>query len=212
MMAQKMEIPQDEREVPIPSLMTLLRDNSKDVYGAYIAGRGEFAPRWQAVAGLVALGSAAVAPLCQALQDENGYTRRFAAEALRRIGDRRAVLPLVKALQESEVYVQRYVADALVVVGDERAAEPLYTALQNPDIAHEALLALHAVLARAAANVPTDTLHLFASLPDDGHYVEEVPDTDGGYLSWERVERWQDCRPVKALAHQELARRAQIVV
>lgn len=189
------------------ALMTLLRDSSQDVYGAHVPGRGEFAPRRQAVAGLVALGAAAVEPLCTALLDENGYTRRFAAEALRRIGDARAVPSLVSALQTSEIYVQRYVADALAVVGDERAVEPLYHALQNPDTAREALLALQAVLVRAAATVPTDTLHLVATLADDGRSVEEVPDTDGGYLSWERVERWLDYRPVKALAQQELARR-----
>lgn len=189
------------------SLMALLRDGSQDVYGAHVPGRGEFAPRRQAVAALVKLGSVAVEPLCQALQEENGYTRRFAAEALRRIGDGRAVPALVTALQTSEVYVQRYVADALAVVGDERAVEPLYTALSNPDLAREALLALQAVLGRAAANVPTDMLRLVATLADDGHYIEEVPDTDGGYLSWERVERWLDYRPVKALAQQELARR-----
>jgi hypothetical protein len=36
---------------------------------------------------------------------------------------------------------------------------------------------------------------------------EEVPNTDGDYLCWERVERWLDYRPVKALAYQELAQR-----
>lgn len=205
-MTQDTERPTQNRD-PIIALMTLLRDNSRDVYGAHVPGRGEFAPRRQAVAGLVALGAAAIEPLCAALQDANGYTRRFAAEALRRIGDVRAVPALVVALQTSEVYVQRYVADALAVVGDERAVEPLYRALQNPDVAREALLALQAVLGRAAANVPIAMLGLVATLADDGRYVEDVPDTDGGYLSWERVERWLDYRPVKALAYQELAQR-----
>ncbi|MFZ4661784.1 MAG: HEAT repeat domain-containing protein [Caldilineaceae bacterium] len=192
-------------------LLALLRDRSQDVYGAHITGRGEFAPRRQAVAGLVELGAIAVEPLCQALQDENGYTRRFAAEALRQIGDPRAVPPLVKAFQESEIYVQRYVADALAVVGDERAVEPLYGALSNPDLAREALRALQAVLTRTAATVSTALLHLVATLPDSGHYIEEVPDTDGGYLSWERVERWLDYRPIKALAQQALERRGMAV-
>ncbi|MCE7981490.1 MAG: GNAT family N-acetyltransferase [Caldilinea sp. CFX5] len=199
---------QGNQRDPIGPLMALLRDSSQDVYGAHVPGRGEFAPRRQAVAELVKLGSLAVEPLCQALQDENGYTRRFAAEALRQIGDPRAVLPLVKALQTSEVYVQRYVADALAVVGDERAVEPLYQALQNPDLAREALLALQAVVERTAATIPTAVLCLVASLPDNGHYIEEVPDTDGGYLSWERVERWLDYRAVKVLAEQELERRS----
>jgi hypothetical protein len=52
---------------------------------------------------------------------------------------------------------------------------------------------------------------LVATLPDSGHYIEEVPDTDGGYLSWERVERWLDYRPIKALAQQALERRGMAV-
>lgn len=198
---------QIENRNQITALMMLLRDNSRDVYGAHVPGRGEFAPRWQAVARLVTLGAVAIEPLCAALQDENGYTRRFAAEALRQIGDPRAVPSLVKAFQESEIYVQRYVAAALAVVGDERAVEPLYGALSNPNLAREALLALQAVLTRTAATVPTALLHLVATLPDSGHYIEEVPDTDGGYLSWERVERWLDYRPVKTLARQGFERR-----
>lgn len=196
-----------ERDEQIESLMKLLRDSSKDANGPYVAGRGEFAPRWQALAGLVTLGDAAVPPLCQALQDQDAHTRRFAAEALRRIGDARGVMPLVIALQESEVYVQRYVAGALAVLGDAQAVEPLYTALQNPDLAREALAALYAVLVRVAANTPTAVLHRVVTLPDDGWAVVEVPDTDGGYLSWNRVEQWLDYRPVKQLARQELARR-----
>jgi hypothetical protein len=41
-----------------------------------------------------------------------------------------------------------------------------------------------------------------------GAYELEVPDTDGGYLAWNQVDEWLDCRPVKQLAQQELARRS----
>lgn len=183
-------------------LMALLRDGSQDN-----PPRGEFPLRYQALTGLVALGAAAVEPLCLALQDEDGYTRRFAAAALARIGDARAVIPLVAALRTSEVYVQRYVAGALAVVGDAQAVGPLCLALGQPDIAREALHALRAVLERTAGHVPSDDLRLVASLEDDGHAVVEVPDTDGGYLSWERVEQRLDYRPIKQLARQELERR-----
>jgi HEAT repeat protein len=210
MMEHNPEDRQGEGEDQVGPLMELLRDSSKDPGGPYVPGRGEFAPRWKALAGLLKLGAAAVVPLCQALQDQNGYTRRFAAEALGKIGDARAVVPLVIALQQSEVYVQRYVAGALAALGDARAVEPLCTALRHPDVAREALLALHAVLERAAGNVSIDDLRLVASLEDDGRYVVEVPDTDGGYLSWERVEYQQDCRPVKQLAQQELGRRGLV--
>lgn len=189
--------------------MALLRDSSKDPLGPYVPGRGEFAPRWQALGELVKLGGSAVEPLCQALQDQNANTRRFAAEALSRIGDRRAVAPLLIAFQESELYAQRYLASALAALGDAQAVAPLYQALQNPDLARAALVALQAVVGREAANLPDNLLLLVASLADDGHYVAETPNTDDGYLTWERVERWLDYRPVKALAQEELARRAR---
>ena len=196
-----------EDAAPINLLMQLLRDRSKDALGPYVPGRGEFAPRWQAVAGLVKLGVAAVDPLCFALQEDDANTRRFAATALARIGDGRAVAPLVIAFQTSELYVQRYVAHALAVVGDERAVAVLFRALQQPAIARESLLALHAILARTADTVSPDLLHQVAHLADAGQAVVEEPDTDGGYLSWNRVDHWLDYRPVKALAQQALARR-----
>lgn len=194
----------------IEALMQLLSDTSKDALAPYVPGRGEFAPRWQAVAGLVALGAAAVEPLCHALQDEDANTRRFAATALARIGDRRAVAPLVIAFQTSELYVQRYVAAALTVLGDERAVDVLYHALLHPEIAHEALVALHAILVRAADTVSTDLLYQVTALPDNCHYVAEEPDTDGGYLSWNRVDHWLDCQPVKQLARQALIGRGAV--
>lgn len=190
--------------------MALLRDSSKDPLGPFAPGRGEFAPRYQALAGLVKLGAVAVPPLCHALKDSNAYTCRFAAEALAKIGDGRAVAPLITALQESELYVQRYVAGALGAVGDEQAIEPLYRALAKREIAKDAASALHAVLKRAAAATPTKMLEAIASLSDSGVYVAEVPNTDGGYLSWENEERWLDYRPVKTLARHELERRGEI--
>jgi HEAT repeat protein len=205
-MEQRAEDRQDEHQDQVGPLMALLRDGSKDH-----PVRGEFPSRYKALGGLVALGATVVEPLCLALQDQNGYTRRFAAEALARIGDRRAVVPLVIALQESEVYVQRYVAGALARVGDARAVAPLRIALGKPEIAQEALHALQAVLERTAGTVPIDDLRRVASLEDDGRAVVEVPDTDGGYLSWEQVEQWLDCRPVKQLARQELRRRGLAV-
>jgi HEAT repeat protein len=202
-----MEQTHAEQQDHLLKLMSLLKDSSKDVYGPYIPGRGEFAPRWRGMAGLVELGAVAVEPLCTALQDNNSYTRRFAAEALKRIGDPRAVAPLIVALQASDHYATRYIAEALAVLGDERAVGPLYKALQTPDIAREALAALHAVLQCAAGQTTTEDLRLVASLADNGVYATEVPDTDGGYVVMERVEYWQDHRPIKQLAQQELLRR-----
>lgn len=192
-----------ELDSQIISLMALLRDGSTDH-----PARGEFPRRYGAVAGLVKLGSVAVEPLCHALLDPEGYTRRFAAEALARIADPRAIVPLLLAFQDSEVYVQRYVAGALAKVGDAQVVAPLCTALGHPEIARETLYALEKVLERIADNVSIDDLHRVLSLENNLMAVIEVPDTDGGYLSWEQVEQWLDCRFVKQLAQQALARRA----
>ncbi|NJN96517.1 MAG: HEAT repeat domain-containing protein [Anaerolineales bacterium] len=204
LLAQTAEI---QREDQLGSLLAMLRDGSKDN-----PPRGEFPLRYQAVSGLVALGAVAVEPLCLALRDQDSYTRRFAAEALARIGDARAVIPLVAALRESEMYVQRYVAGALAGVGDTQAVEPLRTALDQPRLAREALHALQAVLTRAAGSVPGDQLQRVASLADRCYALIEVPDTDGGYLAWNEVEQWLDCRPVKQLAGQELERRGPLYI
>jgi HEAT repeat protein len=192
---------------PIPALMAQLRDASKDVFGAYAPGRGEFAPRWQAVHHLVALGDRAVEPLCAALNDSNGYTRRFAAEALAKIGDSRAVPALVGALQTSDSYVQRYVANALGVLGDERAIIGLYAALQNPWVASEALRALHSTLQRAISKASTADLLLLDNLADTGRSLVEVPSTDDGYVTLIETENPLDYRPLKQLANDELQRR-----
>jgi HEAT repeat protein len=202
MMAQSAEDRQGQHEDQIGPLMALLRDGSRDN-----PPRGQFPLRRQGLFGLVALGAAAVEPLCLALQDKDGYTRRFAAEALAEIGDPRAVAPLIIALQESEEYVQRYVAGELAKLGDARAVAPLYAALGKPQIAQEALQALRALLERTAGTIPDADLRRVASLEDRGRAVVEVADTDGGYLAWNQVEEWLDCRPVKRLAQQELARR-----
>lgn len=205
-MEQNAQNQQGERQDQVETLMALLKDGSKDH-----PVRGQFPLRYKALSGLVALGAVAVEPLCLALQDQDGYTRRFAAEALARIGDPRAVVPLVIALQESEVYVQRHVAGALAKVGDAWAVVPLCRALGTPDIAREALHALRIVLERTAGNVPSDDLRRVASLADESYAMVELPDTDGGYLSWERVEQSLDCRPVKQLARQELERRGLVL-
>jgi HEAT repeat protein len=193
---------QGQYEDQVGPLMALLRDGSRDH-----PTRGQFPLRRKAVAGLVALGHIAVEPLCQALQDRDAYTIRFAAEALSRIGDSRAVAPLIRALHASDVYGQRHVADALAKVGDASAVAPLAAALERPGVAREALSALHAVLKRTAGDVSIDDLRQVAGLGDDSLAVIEVPDTDGGYLAWNEVEEWLDCRPVKLLARQEIERR-----
>lgn len=191
----------------IGPLMAQLRDPSHDPRGAFAPGRGEFAPRYQAVNALVKLGAPAVEPLCRALEEPDAYTRRFAAEALARIGEARATAPLLHALRTSERYAQPYLIGALAAVGDATALAPLCLTLANPELAPAALRAVHAVLTRTAAHSLAADLRAAADLPDEVRAVVEVPDTDGGYLSWERVEHRLDCRAIKTLAREALARR-----
>jgi HEAT repeat protein len=81
---------------------------------------------------IAALGEPAVPLLLEALRDENGYVRSGAAEALGRIGDRRAVEPLIAALalpEDSEdgehVEACAQVVTALGLLDDSRAIPPL---------------------------------------------------------------------------------------
>ena len=56
-----------------------------------------------------------------------------AAEALGKIGDKRAVEPLIKALEDKDGYVSQHSARALGKIGDTRAVEPLIELLSDDD-------------------------------------------------------------------------------
>ena len=84
------------------------------------------------VQAVATLGEPAVPPLIEALRDGDGYVRSGAAEALGKIGDRRAVEPLIAALappedsedgEHVEACVQ--IVTALGLLGDARAIAPL---------------------------------------------------------------------------------------
>ncbi|MEO0160809.1 MAG: HEAT repeat domain-containing protein [candidate division WOR-3 bacterium] len=51
------------------------------------------------------------------LKDEDSYVRRYAAEALGKIGDNRAVEPLIAALKDEDSDVRRYAEEALKKIG-----------------------------------------------------------------------------------------------
>ena len=60
-----------------------------------------------------------------------GGVRYDAAEALGKIGDKRAVAPLCAALKDSDMRVRDRAAMALGEIGDARAVEPLCAALKD---------------------------------------------------------------------------------
>ncbi len=90
---------------------------------------------------IVKIGELAVGSLIEALEDENGRIRRYAAETLGLIKDPRAIKPLIHTLQEkpewgsyryrysASVYVSAAAARALGMIKDPRAVEPLIMAL-----------------------------------------------------------------------------------
>lgn len=91
----------------------------KDVWGC---------PAGRALDALVDIGAPAVEPLCKALRNKDENVRRLAAEALGRLGDKRAVLPLCAALEGS---TRHAAARALGRIGDPRAVEPLCQVLRE---------------------------------------------------------------------------------
>ena len=97
-----------------------------------------------AVKTMIKFGDSAVEPLIKALEDEVWNVRYIAAEALRKIGDKRAVEPLIKALEDKNTRIGSKTASALGEIRDKRAVLPLIKALEDEDenvryIAAEAL-------------------------------------------------------------------------
>ncbi len=90
--------------------------------------------RLAATRALGRIGPSAVEPLCEALEDGEGYiyVRTHAADALGWIGDARAVEPLCQALGDWHADVRWAAAEALVKIGAP-AVELLGEALKDPD-------------------------------------------------------------------------------
>lgn len=82
---------------------------------------------------LEGIGGAAVEPLIASLKEEDENARRFAANLLGRLGDKRAVEPLIECLKDSAETVRLCGAEALGRLRDVRAVEPLMASLKNPD-------------------------------------------------------------------------------
>ena len=69
----------------------------------------------------------------KALSDDDSDVRRHAAEALGKLGDKRAVDPLINALADDDSIVRRDAAEALGLLGDKRAVDPLIKALGDKE-------------------------------------------------------------------------------
>jgi HEAT repeat protein len=116
--------------------MQALKETNKNEYDHYYDRAGAVAEA------LGKIGFPAVVPLIQALNDENGYVRAGAAEALGKIGDKRAIEPLIQALRDDNLLrsvrsgVRARAAEALGRIGDKRAVEPLIQVSKNDDEEH----------------------------------------------------------------------------
>jgi len=85
--------------------------------------------RVQAGEFLIQMGSAAVRPLIEALQNPRYPARPLIAATLGQIGDKRAVEPLIHALKDPDKLVRYHAALALGKLKDRRAIKPLIYAL-----------------------------------------------------------------------------------
>lgn len=101
------------------------------------------------IASLARFGEPAVEPLIKGLKERDAGVRCGCAEALGKIGDRRAVEPLIKKLNDRGEYEVREdfkliysqtmmtsCATALGDIGDDRAVEPLIELLTDRDPSH----------------------------------------------------------------------------
>ena len=84
---------------------------------------------------LTPIGTPAIAPLIQLLQQNDQDVQEVAARTLAQLGDASAVAPLIVVLQNGETPVRRIAAEALAKLGGTRAMEALVLVLGDRDSA-----------------------------------------------------------------------------
>lgn len=115
---------------------------------------------------LLQMGTAAVCPLIEALNDPTHPARHLVAATLGQIGDRRAVEPLIQALKDPDKQVRFHAALALGKLKDPRALRPLVHALfdEMPPIGSDPLTG-DPLIVRAAAAQALGELRAKESVP-----------------------------------------------
>ncbi|HSO26383.1 MAG TPA: HEAT repeat domain-containing protein [Methanobacteriaceae archaeon] len=139
----------DERA--LKPLLKSLKDDDIDV-------------RRHSIAALVKMKNHAVKPLLEKLYDPDWQTRAIAAEALGRIGSKKALKPLIKALSNNKMrddnrYVRGKAAEALGRIGDKRAVKYLEAALEE-----------HYIFVRKRAQEALDLIEL---TPELNHFEND---------------------------------------
>lgn len=129
------------------------------------------AARWMAARALGRIGDPlAVAPLTEALLQDDGDLGLFVAQALAQLGDRRAVPALLKAAERRSEPALRGTIEAFGLLGDARAIPLLLDLLTsgNEDARHTAAVALGQLRGQAAAAALKK-----AALDDPAQHVRE---------------------------------------
>lgn len=172
-------------------------------------GSTDSAVRAGAADHLARIGEPAVEALLEAVRHPNLGVSSWtvlsgAAQALGRIGDRRAVDPLIERLTYPQVTVRCETAEALGAIGDARAVGPLIAMLGDPDrIVH------HSAAAALGEIRDPSTVDMLVSALDDPRLCEGAltalehwgalpPTAEQAKLEYrERPERHQPrpCRP-----------------
>jgi HEAT repeat protein len=109
----------------LPYLMEALHDSAWWYEREYAAG--------ELLAAIEKLGTAAVDPLIEALQDKEGTVRKFAASLLGKLGEPRAIEPLGMALYDLHHEVGKVAAESLARFGIP-AVDILVGALSHPEM------------------------------------------------------------------------------
>lgn len=105
----------------VKPLLELLKDNDPKV-------------RLTAMDVIVAIGAPAVETLCSLLKNTDGLKGSLVAEALGRIGDKRALGALVAALKNKSKEIRSSAAKALGMIGDAGAVQGLLEAMGDKEI------------------------------------------------------------------------------
>jgi len=115
---------------------------------------------------LLQMGSAAVRPLIDALQNPRHPARPMIAATLGQLGDKRAVEPLIAALKDPDKAVRYQAALALAKLKDRRALRPLIHALfdEMPPVGTDPLTG-EPLLVRAAAAQALGELRATEAVP-----------------------------------------------
>ena len=110
----------EHEELLLASLLTALREDDMWL-------------RVATVAALLAMGTAAIPGLTDALQDERAAVRRAAAKALGKLAAEDALADLLRALQDIDQGTRRFAAEALGRIGHAAAVEALSESLRDAD-------------------------------------------------------------------------------